>query len=130
LELLSPLALAENPVAVLTLTAPATPPLALALSPRAVFAALVVPTLEALALVPQATFLASPAAVAPVPLAVSVVGTVPPSALPTQTNCACACGAPRLNASTIANAVPSDETKDNRMPIMTALPHPNKKIIC
>jgi hypothetical protein len=65
----------------------------------------------ALALVPQATLPALPVAVAPAPLAVAG-GTVAPFALPTQTNCACACGAPSARTST--SAVPADEIKDKR----------------
>jgi hypothetical protein len=84
-----------------------------------------------LALVPQATFLASPVAVAPPPLAVAG-GTVAPVALPTQTNCACACGAPRQHASAIASAIASaeqtDETKDNRMQCMIGPPTEEERI--
>jgi hypothetical protein len=67
--------------------------------------------------------LAPPAAVAPAPSAV-FAGTAAPVALPTQTNCACAAGAP--SASTNASAVPADKTKDSRTHFMTA-PNEAKK---
>jgi hypothetical protein len=109
LELLVPLALEPKPVAVLTLTPPAVPPLALALSPRAVFAALFVPVLEALALVPQATFLTSPDAVAPAPVCGSA-----PVVLPPHTNCACAEGAPNEHATAMA----AEDRSANRTRLM------------
>jgi hypothetical protein len=72
----------------------------------------------ALALVPQATLPPPFATVAPAPLAVPG-GTIAPLALPTQTNCACADGAP--SSSAIASAVPADETKDHRTRFMRPL---------
>jgi hypothetical protein len=123
LALPSPLALAENPTAVLTLTFATVPPLALALVPAAVFALFV--ALLALAFVPHAKLSPAPAAVAPAPLAVAG-GTVEPSVLPTQTNCACAGGAPRLDVNAIASAALNDEIKDNRMQGMFA-PPPQQK---
>jgi hypothetical protein len=100
-------------------------PLAFAAVPTAVLLE-AVPV--ALALGPQATFV-PPAAVAAPPSAAppSAVagGTVAPAALPTQTNCACAAGVP--STSTIASAVPTDATKDNRTLFITAHPTGEEK---
>lgn len=119
-----PLALAVLPVAMFALGLELVPPLALAPCPKAEFA--LAPVLLALALVPQATLLTLPAAVAPAPLAVAG-GTVAPVALPTQTNCARAGGAPRQHAAAIASA-DVEQTKDNRMRFMTS--PPVAKIVC
>jgi hypothetical protein len=133
LALPAPLATAAAPVAVFTLPSPcesaALPvatfellllPLAFAWFPTAVFApgvagGVVAPL--ALALGPQATLPALPATVAPAPLCGS-----PPSVLPPHTNCACACGTPKHDASIIASAMATEETNDNPMQRMTAPP--------
>jgi hypothetical protein len=87
--------------------------------PSAVFALLVVPLL-ALALVPQATLLPLPAAVA----RAAPCGS-DPSVLPPQTNCACAGGAPMVQASTTVAAVATEKTNDNRLAFITR-PRPTK----
>jgi hypothetical protein len=118
-ELILPWESAPNPVATFELeSVPVLVSLALALVPTAVFAPTEVPLL-ALALVPQATLLVPLAAVAPAPSCGSL-----PSTLPPQTNCACACDAPRLHASAIASA-DVEEIKDKRMHFITG-PTPEK----
>jgi hypothetical protein len=97
-------------------TVPVLLSLALELVPTAVFAPWVVPLL-ALALVPQATSLTPTAALAPAPLRGAL-----PSALPAQTNCACAGRAPKQQASATASATVAAGTTDPRSRFINSPP--------